>query len=383
MNQPSTERPLPISSKPVLAAPVHVALDTDGVAPTTPASRAEALVSQILAGPVRNRFDLCFFLAQPTIVVSEVIASLQTMAEWFDADGDEALLRVHMQVQDPGAPLSYAVRIGQVTDVRVINLDRENLDGEILDGEVGAKTGVDLAHEPLPAAPTQPAPSAAVAFVAISAGEGFAAILRKLGADVVVETGESLMPAPMELAATLRALPNRRMLLLPNSADALVVAQQAADLVAAETPALTVLVAHTKTMPQLIAALRLCTSEPDDLAATVAQIHDRCAQIDTGVVTQAVCGAEFDGIAVEVGDFIGLHDGRPVTRSSDLKDVVLMLLEQMAADDSRTITMYYGDFISVEAAENLKESVRNRYADQVVALAYGGQAHDHYILSTE
>jgi dihydroxyacetone kinase-like predicted kinase len=115
----------------------------------------------------------------------------------------------------------------------------------------------------------------------------------------------------------------------------------------------------------------------------VAHLQERIAQIDTGEVAQAVRHAEFDGVTVEVGDYIGLHNGRLVTSAHTPEAVALALLEQMAADESDLITFYYGAQITVEAAENLKEMVCNRYPDQDVELAFGGQENYHYILSTE
>jgi dihydroxyacetone kinase-like predicted kinase len=55
----------------------------------------------------------------------------------------------------------------------------------------------------------------------------------------------------------------------------------------------------------------------------------------------------------------------------------------MAADESEIITIYYGDFVSEEAAQNLAESVSTSYPEQTVELVYGGQPFYHYILSTE
>ena len=114
-----------------------------------------------------------------------------------------------------------------------------------------------------------------------------------------------------------------------------------------------------------------------------AQMQKQMEGLDTGEVTQAVRSAEFDGITVEVGDFIGLHNGRLVTRSDGLTNVVLSLLIQMAADESEIITIFYGDFVAEETTQNLAEIVCTNYPEQTVELVYGGQPFYHYVLATE
>jgi dihydroxyacetone kinase-like predicted kinase len=204
-----------------------------------------------------------------------------------------------------------------------------------------------------------------------------------LGVGGVVEGGQTMNPSTAELAEAIRRLPNRRVLLLPNNSNILMAAAQAAELVAQDMNPRQVVVIPSKTAPQGVAALLSFDPFAADCALLGAQMQKQMELLDTGEVTQAVRSAEFDGITVEIGDFIGLHNGRLVTRSDGLHNVVASLLIQMAADESEIITIYYGDFVSEEAAQNLAESVSTSYPEQTVELVYGGQPFYHYILSTE
>ena len=314
--------------------------------------------------PVRWGFDVQFLIEKPSQPVAVIKAAIAEMGESPLVEGDENLVKVHVHVFDPGVPLSYAVQLGFVTDIVV-----ENMDDMAASTHSGFYAPVPLVDE--------------IGVVAVAAGAGFAKIFRNLGAQGIVEGGQSANPSTLELADAIRRPPNRRVLLLPNNPNVVLAATQAAELVAQDINPRQVIVIPSKTAPQGIAALLSFNPTAVDCVALAAQMQKQMDIIDTGEVTQAVRSAEFDGITVEVGDFIGLHNGRLVTRSDGLNNVVSSLLIQMAADESEIITIFYGDFVSEEAAQNLAESVSTSYPEQTVELVYGGQPFYHYILSTE
>jgi DAK2 domain fusion protein YloV len=353
--------------------PVHVELPTPNATTSATLAKGERPLP-----PVKWGFDVQFLIEQPNQPLSAIQQAIAAMGEYPLVEGDERLVKVHVHVLDPGQPLTYGVQVGFVTDVVVENLD---------DMATSAHPGDEppqVVETPAPAEPmpeAQPALRDEIGFVAVAPGDGFATLFQTLGVGSVVVGGQTMNPSTEELLAAIERLPHRRVLILPNNSNVILAAQQAAAL-AAESGQREVLVVPTKTVPQGITALLAC-DPADELSRALAQMQEQIAQIDTGEVTQAVRSAEFDGVTVEIGDFIGLHDGRLVTRGSTAEEVVLSLLEQMAADESGLITLYSGEFIATEAAENLKETVRNRYPDQEVALVYGGQPHYHYILSTE
>lgn len=329
--------------------------------------------------PVRWGFDVQCLIEQPNQSVDVIRQAIAAMGTHPLVEGDERLVKVHVHVLDPGAPLSYAAQVGFVTDIVVENMDEQT-------AQIEAATAVAQPQmvRPQAAATADGAQmSAEIGLVAVASGDGFTAIFRDLGVSAIVVGGQTMNPSTEELAAAIASLPNQRVLVLPNNANIFLAAQQAVELAAQAMPSRQVMVVPTKTIPQGIAALLVCNPASNDLSKVAAQMQEHIAQIDTGEVTEAIRSAEFDGVAVEVGDFVGLHDGRLVTRGQTPEEVVFALLEQMAADESDLITIYYGEIIAAEAAENLKERVRSRYPDQEVELAYGGQAHYHYILSTE
>lgn len=316
--------------------------------------------------PVREwGFDVQFLIEKPNQSLDVIRTTIANMGDCPLVEGDENLIKVHVHVADPGQPLSYGVQVGFVTDVVVENMD----DMAAMAGKTGATPASPLVEE--------------IGLVAVTPGDGFAVIFRDLGVAEIVSGGQSMNPSTAEIAEAIRRLPNRRVIVLPNNSNILMAAQQAAELVAQDIHPRQVVVIPSKTIPQGIAALLSFDPSAGDCAQLAAQMQKQMEGLDTGEVTQAVRSAEFDGITVEVGDFIGLHNGRLVTRSDGLTNVVLSLLIQMAADESEIITIFYGDFVAEETAQNLAEIVCTNYPEQTVELVYGGQPFYHYVLATE
>ena len=309
-------------------------------------------------------FDVQFLVEKPSQPLEVIRTRIAAMGDCPLIEGNEDLVKVHVHAFDPSLPLSYGVQLGFVTDVVI-----ENMDDMAAMIHSGAYAPSPLVDE--------------IGVVAVAPGIGFAEIFRDLGVHGVVEGGQTMNPSALELADAIRRLPNRRVLLLPNHSNILLAATHAAELVAQDVNPRQVIVLPSKTAPQGVAALLSFDAHAVDSMQLATQMQKQMELIDTGEVTQAVRSAEFDGITVEVGDFIGLHNGRLVTRSDGLNNIVSSLLIQMAADESEIITIFYGDFVSEEAAQNLAESVSSSYPEQTVELVYGGQPFYHYILSTE
>ncbi len=313
-------------------------------------------------------FDVQFLIEKPNKPVQEIAADITAMGDCPLVEGDEKLVKVHVHVFDPGVPLSYGVATGFITDVVVENMDDMAANGPLTEAQVQA--AAELAEDQ-------------IGLVAVVPGHGFGGIFRNLGANAVVEGGQSMNPSVAELAHAVRSVPIRRVVLLPNNSNILMAAQQTAKLVAKDEDPRQVVVVPARSMPQGIAALTAfdpAAAEMNDLLAAMTQAM---GTVQSGEVTQAVRTAEVDGIHVHQGDLIGLHNDKLVSCGGGLQDVTLDLLAKMGAGDADLISIYYGDFVAATAAQDFAETVRSEYPSSDVELAYGGQPHYHYVLSTE
>jgi dihydroxyacetone kinase-like predicted kinase len=105
--------------------------------------------------------------------------------------------------------------------------------------------------------------------------------------------------------------------------------------------------------------------------------------IETAEVTTAVRSARINGISVKKGEVIGLVNGTLRVKGNSPAEVVKAALEQMNSSGYEIITVYYGESITADEAQQLAAEIAQQYTEQEIELVDGGQPHYHYILSTE
>ncbi len=120
-----------------------------------------------------------------------------------------------------------------------------------------------------------------------------------------------------------------------------------------------------------------------DLAHNASAMTVAARHVQTGEVTRAVQNARFDGIEVVSGDIIGLLNDTLTAKGATPEAVVGELLEQMDAANLEVITLYYGEPVSREDAEALRDGLCERYPGQEIEVVEGGQPFYHYIISAE
>ena len=335
--------------------------------------------------PVRWGFDVQFLVERPNKPPAEILEDVRAMGDYPLVEGDKNIVKVHVHVFDPGVPLSYAVGLGFVSDVVVENMDDMAAAARLMP-EATPETASETTLETDAAALSLEAAGVDadnVGVVAVAPGPGFTELFHALGAQAVVSGGQTMNPSVADLAAAVAALPCRRVVVLPNNRNIIMAADQAAALLADETPPRTMHVLPTATVPQGIAAMlsyRRDASVLDDLTAAMA---DAAAQVVTGEVTRAVRAATIDGVAVQTGAVIGLVDGTLVIAAETAEAVVDALLARMVTPATEVITIYRGAAVAEHVGENLAQLVRDRYPELDIELAYGGQPHYFYILSAE
>ena len=329
-------------------------------------------------------FDVQYLIEQPNKPVAMIAADIAALGDCPLVEGDERLVKVHVHVFDPGVALSYGVATGFITDVVVENMDDMAAAMQQLSVDADA-SAAPAASAPAEGAPAVDAPldENTIGVVAVTPGSGFAEIFRHLGAHALVEGGQSMNPSVAEIADAVRKLPMRRVVILPNNRNILMAAQQAVKIVAKGDRPHRLTVVPTRTVPQGVAALTAYDPSITESDALTAQMKAHMDDVQTGEVTQAVRSATVDGVQVHQGDIIGLHNGKLVSCGKGLSEVALDLLQKMEAGESALITLFYGDFVAVAAAQDFAETVRQEYPEQDIELAYGGQPHYHYILSVE
>ena len=92
---------------------------------------------------------------------------------------------------------------------------------------------------------------------------------------------------------------------------------------------------------------------------------------------------EIDGVEVNEGETIVLHNGKLVLSAPSLEQALLGFLEKANAQDFELLTIFYGADLNHQEVNRLADKVRRIYSEQEIEIQEGGQPHYHFIISLE
>ena len=272
--------------------------------------------------------------------------------------GDESVIKVHVHTNMPGKALQYALRLGELSNIKIDNMREE--------------------HRSLvvKAAEAAPAPRKPYGMVTVAAGKGIRAIFKDLQVEGFVEGGQTMNPSTEDILEAVKALNADCVYVLPNNSNIIMAARQAAELAECE-----VHVIPTKTVPQGLAAV-LAFNPDADGQHNEQEMTEAISTVKTGQVTFAVRDSNFDGLDIHKDDIMGMNEGRIEVLGASIQKVTLELVEKMRTDEE-IITLYYGQDVSEDEALALRDDLRERYPDCDVEAHNAGQPLYYYILSLE
>jgi hypothetical protein len=307
-------------------------------------------------------FDVQFHIRGMNLDVDAIRDQIASMGESALIVGDATLIKVHVHAPMPGAILDYGCSVGVVTNVIV-----ENMQEQYIDFMAGQAARPPITAEDI----------AEMTTVAVVPGAGLTRVYESLGVGRIVAGGQTMNPSIQDILQAIDTVKTDQVIVLPNNKNIIPAAEQARLLAKKQ-----VAIIPTKTVPQGIAAL-LAFNFQSDLDTNVKAMTRAAQNIRTIEITKATRSATFDSIEVKEGQFIGLIDDDLAGADDDRTMVALNMLKQARIEECEIVTIYYGDTVSANEAEELSEAIRRQYPSQEVEVVSGGQPHYPFIISVE
>ena len=285
---------------------------------------------------------------------------------------DEELVKVHVHTNDPGLAIQRALKYGQLSNLKIDNMRLEHHEKVV---KMNEKAEAETKAEAPKAAPAEMKDTG---FISVCAGAGFAEIFKNLGADYVIEGGQTMNPSTEDILNAISQINAKTIYVLPNNGNIIMAANQARDL----TEDKEIVVIPTKTVPQGITAL---ISFVPDMSAKENEeaMTEAIGLVKTGQITYAVRDTNIDGHEVHKDDYMGLSEKSIISNGKDLETVFLETVKGMADDDTEIISIYYGSDVSEADAEALKNKLAEAYPACDIDLQNGGQPVYYYVISAE
>lgn len=282
------------------------------------------------------------------------------------ADGD--VVKVHVHTNDPGLAIQRALKYGALSNMKIDNMRLEHQEKVMKEQHMKEQ---EQKKEP-------EMPHKEVGFIAVSVGEGMSEIFKGLGADYIIEGGQTMNPSTEDMLNAIDKVNADTIFILPNNKNIILAANQAKTMVEDKK----IIVIPTKTVPQGITAIinYVPDMDPEDNAATM---ECEIKNVLTGQVTYAVRDTMIDDKEIKQGDYMGIGDSGILSVGRDMEEVTFNMIKAMMHDDLELISIYYGSDVSEEAAEAIKTKVEETYPDCDVELQMGGQPIYYYVISME
>ena len=297
----------------------------------------------------------------------ELKGYLESIGDSIVAVCQDDLVKVHVHNNAPGLAIQKALTYGSLSRIKIDNMREEHeerLMQEMPKQEAARQSRV-CPHKPN-------------GFIYVAAGAGLGEIFRGIGADYVIEGGQTMNPSTEDLLNAIRQVNADVIYILPNNKNIILAAEQAKSLSEDKK----VVVIPSQTVPQGITAL--INFAPDLSSEENEEIMTReMNRVKTGQITYAVRNTVIDGIEIKERDIMALGDGGILAVGKDVEATVLEALKAMTDDTSELISIYYGEEVKEEGARELEEKAKELFPGCEVGLHFGGQPVYYYLTSVE
>ena len=287
---------------------------------------------------------------------------------------DEDMVKVHVHTNHPGLAFEKALTYGSLSRMKIDNMREEHEERLIKDAEKLASSQ-KAARE---TAKVQAQEMKEFGFIAVSAGEGLSHIFKGIGADCIIEGGQTMNPSTEDILTAVNQVNARRIFILPNNKNIILAAEQAAKMEEKKE----LFVVPSATIPQGITALINFSPDlgPEENMENMVQEMKR---VKTGQITYAVRTTAVEGIEIHEGDIIAIGDQGMLAAEKDIPSAALKALQAMIDEESELVTLYFGTGVSQSEAEALQKQAQGQFPQVEIELQNGGQPVYYYLISVE
>lgn len=296
-------------------------------------------------------------------------AYLETIGDCVVVVDDDEIIKVHVHTDNPGNAIQKGLEFGCFINdpkpkIENMRIQHKNKVQEARTAEEEGFTPAEQEKE--------------FGFVSVAAGHGLEAMFSDLGADVVVQGGQTMNPSTDDILRAIMKTPAKTVFVLPNNKNIIMAAEQAVRLADRK-----VCVLQTRTIPQGISAM-LAFDESQSLSDNRLNMTKAFEKVSTGLITFAARDSEFEGKQIREGEILALDNGKLSFTEKDINKAVIKLTKKLAKGDTSYVTLIYGADVTEENAEELREVLQSKVNAKIdVMLVNGGQPVYYYIISVE
>ena len=354
------------------------------------------IAAQDASGETKEQADFTDFATEDITFAYDTVyivrkkdenVSLEPLRVYLDSIGDSLVIgeddeafKVHVHTNIPWDALAESQKYGTLELAKIENMRMQHDD--LAEGRKARSTddleAIEQELESGEAAAAQPAaPEKPFGFVAVCAGAGLAGVFRDLGADGIIEGGQTMNPSTEDILKAIEQTPAEVVFVLPNNKNIIMAAQAASELATRE-----VVVVPTKTVPQGITAM-LSFDETQSVSENAELMTESLSGVTTMQITYAARNSDFEGRDIHEGEYLALYNGALLGNSPDLDSLLAAMAEKAAGEGKEFVNIFYGADTTAEQAAHASEIFTKALPSAEVNVLSGGQPIYYYLISAE
>lgn len=309
------------------------------------------------------KFCYCteFILESNSISDTEIRDMMLKYGDSLAVVGDEGIIKVHIHTNDPGLVLQDALKYGQLVTIKIENMKLQHENTLVDDTDEIAQSVEEKEY----------------GFIATSMGEGLAKIFKDFGVDYIIEGGQTMNPSTEDFVKAIDSINAKNIFIFPNNSNIIMAANQAKELSDKN-----IVVIPTKNTPQGFTALVNFNADVS-VEENEQALMESLTMVKSGQVTFAVRDTVMNDVEVKEGNIIGIAESKMMDAGESVDKITTSLVEKLVDEDSAIVTLFYGEDVTEEDANNLRDELEEKFEDLDIELYYGGQPLYYYLISVE
>ena len=265
-------------------------------------------------------------------------------------------VKVHVHTLSPGSVLTAMQSYGEFLTLKIENMELQNAEKQ------------------------SRKPKQKVAIVTVANGNGVKELFLSLGADFVIEGGQTANPSTSDFIDAFDNVNAENIIVMPNNSNVILSANQASKMYQNSS----VFVLETKDIQQGYVALSLFNSECEDLSAHLEEISETIMDVTCIDVTYAVRDANVSSVDVKKGDYMAISHKELLSTCSNKVDCAINAIKQVKGLKHKEIlTVFYGEDLTESEIQNFESLVEENFDHLELCSYNGGQAVYSFLIAIE
>ena len=293
--------------------------------------------------------------------VSVITDYLQNIGNSIVAFKTGSIVKIHVHTMTPDKVLGFCRNFGEFLTVKIENMSLQHNNTESF-GTVD-----------------KPKEHKKYGVVTVACGNGIKQMMLNLGADEVVNGGQSMNPSAKDFLDSFDRVNADTIFVLPNNGNVILAAKQAAKMYEKAD----VRVIESKTLGEGHAALTMLNTELDTPEEVESELYDAMQNVTTAAVSTCSRDTESNGLDLYKGEYIGFVGDRVLSADNDRVDTAKRLIDSIDFTDREICILICGKDSDAAETEEIKNYLASKHSMCEIYVIDGEQDIYHYIMIVE